>query len=126
MNNLMLSRRFFLTCMPLTLSACASPLRTSFVPVPVFSSSLNSDIYDRVDNEPFSVDAIDTSELDYQYFRQRVPYSSSYTPGTVVIDPTSKFLYLVEENGQATRYGVGVGREGFGWSGTARVGRKAI
>ena len=45
-------------------------------------------------------------------------------PGTIVVDPGSHFLYLVENNGQAIRYGVGVGGEGFGWSGTATIHSK--
>ena len=45
-------------------------------------------------------------------------------PGTVVVDPGNHFLYLVQNNGQAIRYGVGVGGEGFGWSGTATIHSK--
>ena len=41
-------------------------------------------------------------------------------PGTIVIDSGEKFLYLVLRGGKARRYGVGVGKEGFGWSGTKR------
>ncbi|MGE7418330.1 L,D-transpeptidase, partial [Methylobacterium tarhaniae] len=52
-------------------------------------------------------------------------YSRAEPPGTLVVDPGNKFLYLVRENGRALRYGVGVGRAGLAWSGTARVGRKA-
>ena len=49
----------------------------------------------------------------------------TYDPGTIVIDTGSRFLYLVLEDGKARRYGVGVGRTGFGWTGTVNVGRKA-
>ena len=45
-------------------------------------------------------------------------------PGTVIVDPGNHFLYLVQNNGQAIRYGVGVGGEGFGWSGTATIHSK--
>jgi lipoprotein-anchoring transpeptidase ErfK/SrfK len=54
-----------------------------------------------------------------------VDYATEHEPGTIVIDPAEKFLYLVKEDGKARRYGIGVGREGFGWSGTTHVGRKA-
>ena len=47
------------------------------------------------------------------------------SPGTITIDTTNRYLYLSIENGQAIRYDVGVGREGFEWSGLAKVGRKA-
>lgn len=46
-------------------------------------------------------------------------------PGTIVIDTHSRHLYLIRPNGQAIQYGIGVGRQGFEWKGSARVGRKA-
>ena len=46
-------------------------------------------------------------------------------PGTIIVDTNNKFLYLVEPVDKATRYGIGVGREGFGWSGVVKVQRKA-
>ncbi len=120
-----LSRRSFIIGAPLVLSACANVVKVN---IPQMVSTQNSFplIYDEISSEPFPVEAIDISELDPQFLRQRVPYSSRYLPGTVVIDPNARFLYLVENDGQATRYGVGVGREGFGWSGTAKIGRKAV
>ena len=63
--------------------------------------------------------------IDPKYLPQRVAYASSEKPGTIVIDTVGRYLYLVEEGGQATRYGVGVGREGFAWSGTEKITRKA-
>jgi lipoprotein-anchoring transpeptidase ErfK/SrfK len=57
--------------------------------------------------------------------RKIVPSGFSYEPGTVVIDTGNRFLYLLMEDGQALRYGVGVGRQGFEWSGSATIGRKA-
>jgi lipoprotein-anchoring transpeptidase ErfK/SrfK len=56
---------------------------------------------------------------------QRVRYSGNEKAGTIVIQSEDKFLYLVEGNGTAMRYGVGVGREGFGWHGNVKIGRKA-
>ena len=60
-----------------------------------------------------------------QYMRKKVRISTKERPGTIIIDTNRKFLYFIEGNGRATRYGVGVGREGFGWAGTVKVGRKA-
>jgi len=57
--------------------------------------------------------------------RQVVDYSSRQTPGTVIIDTRNTFLYLVLNDRQALRYGIGVGREGFTWSGEQTVARKA-
>ena len=56
--------------------------------------------------------------------RQVVDYVSHEAPGTVVIDTGNTFLYLVLNGGQAMRYGIGVGREGFTWSGEQSVARK--
>jgi lipoprotein-anchoring transpeptidase ErfK/SrfK len=62
--------------------------------------------------------------FDPRYERQEVAYSGPEAPGTVVIDTENKFLYLVQEDGRATRYGVGVGREGFGWTGSEKISLK--
>jgi lipoprotein-anchoring transpeptidase ErfK/SrfK len=56
--------------------------------------------------------------------RQTVSYSTQYPPGTVVINTAERRLYLVLPNGQALRYGIGVGRDGFRWSGVHRVSAK--
>ncbi len=63
--------------------------------------------------------------IDRAYLPKLVDFDMSYAPGTVVVDTASRFLYLVLENGRAKRYGVGVGRDGFGWTGRVSVGRKA-
>jgi len=62
--------------------------------------------------------------LDPRYAPHRVAYSSEYEPGTVVVDPRARFLYLVMRPGVARRYGVGVGKAGRAWSGYAMIGRK--
>jgi lipoprotein-anchoring transpeptidase ErfK/SrfK len=63
-------------------------------------------------------------EADPAFARRVVTYPSPAPPGTIVVDPGSHFLYLVQGGGQAIRYGVGVGSEGFGWSGLAMVHSK--
>ncbi len=63
-------------------------------------------------------------ELDPAFARRTVAYPSPERPGTIIVDPGSHFLYLVQGGGQAIRYGVGVGSEGFGWSGLAMVHSK--
>lgn len=60
-----------------------------------------------------------------EFLPQMVMYQTREKPGTVVIDTNARFLYLVMEGGQALRYGVGVGREGFAWQGVEKVSRKA-
>ena len=62
--------------------------------------------------------------LDPKYAKQMVDYHGKEDPGTVVIDTPNKFLYLVQGDGKALRYGVGVGRPGFTWSGVKSVSAK--
>ena len=65
------------------------------------------------------------AQLDPRFQRQIVSFSTNEAPGTVIIDTPNTFLYYVLGNGQAIRYGIGVGREGFTWSGVKHVERKA-
>lgn len=67
----------------------------------------------------------ETFEVDPVYVPQEVPFPPGHAAGTIVVDTASRFLYLVQEEGRARRYGIGVGRAGLAWSGTAEVGRKA-
>jgi lipoprotein-anchoring transpeptidase ErfK/SrfK len=62
-------------------------------------------------------------ELPAQFRRQVVNYQTVEPPGTIIIDTPHTYLFLVLGNGQAMRYGIGVGREGFTWSGTERISR---
>jgi lipoprotein-anchoring transpeptidase ErfK/SrfK len=80
--------------------------------------------YGPVFGEPFPVPAVNLSQIDPAFLVKAVPYAGAEPPGTVVINPSSRYLYLVQEGGRAIRYGVGVGREGFGWSGTATIKSK--
>ena len=57
--------------------------------------------------------------------KKLVKYKTRERPGTIVIDTSKRKLYFVLKKGKAMRYGVGVGRRGFEWAGTAKVGRKA-
>jgi lipoprotein-anchoring transpeptidase ErfK/SrfK len=57
--------------------------------------------------------------------RETVAYDGPHAPGTIIVNTTERRLYYVLEDGVAIRYGVGVGREGFQWSGTHRITRKA-
>jgi len=66
-----------------------------------------------------------TFELPARLRRQVVNYATREAPGTVIIDTPNTYLYLVLGNGQAMRYGIGVGRDGFTWSGVQSVTKKA-
>jgi lipoprotein-anchoring transpeptidase ErfK/SrfK len=82
------------------------------------------DLYGPVPDEPFPIPGLRPSQVKPEFLRTEVLYETAETPGTLVVDPQSRYLYLVRGGGWATRYGVGVGRSGFGWSGTATVGDK--
>jgi len=64
-------------------------------------------------------------KINPRYLPQRVSFKGRYKPGTVVVDPRNHFLYLVERGGKARRYGVGVGRAGLAFRGSATIARKA-
>jgi len=62
--------------------------------------------------------------FDPKFEKQVVDYSGKESAGTIVVDTPNKFLYLVQGNGKAMRYGIGVGRPGFTWSGTKQISAK--
>ena len=82
-------------------------------------------MYAAIPDEKFPVPAVDLSKLKPTHFRTEVDDPTGERPGTIVVVTSTRYLYLVQEEGRAIRYGVGIGREGFTWSGRASVGRKA-
>jgi len=82
-------------------------------------------MYGPVPEEKFPIPAVDASKIDPKYYRRTVPYDSNETAGTIIVDPKNYYVYRIEGEGNATRYGANVGRAGFLWSGEAYVGRKA-
>lgn len=76
-------------------------------------------------DERFPLPATDITKVDSKFFRQQVRYDTPERPGTIVVDTANRFLYLVQEDGMAMRYGIGVGKAGLEFEGAARVGRKA-
>jgi len=76
-------------------------------------------------NEKFPLPPVDLRQIDPAFWRTEVDDPTGASPGTIVVDTGSRHLYLVQEGGRAIRYGVGVGKEGFAWSGWGHIGRKA-
>jgi lipoprotein-anchoring transpeptidase ErfK/SrfK len=62
--------------------------------------------------------------MDPRFFRRVLDYSTQEKPGSIVIDTRGRYLYYVEAQGRAIRYGIGVGRTGFTWSGIKTVSQK--
>jgi lipoprotein-anchoring transpeptidase ErfK/SrfK len=67
----------------------------------------------------------DTAQVRSDFRRQVVNYPTKEAPGTIIVDTPNTYLYLVMPGGKAMRYGIGVGREGFTWSGVKTIERKA-
>ena len=78
-----------------------------------------------IDERPGHVPDPRQERLPAAYQRQAVFYRSNEPPGTIIVDTADRYLYLVQGNNRAIRYGIGVGREGFQWQGLLKVTRKA-
>ncbi len=107
-----------------SLAACgARPRNAGLAPV---TPSPFATMYGPLPYERFPLGAINLAKIDEKFLRREVNYPTSEKVGTLVVDTRNYYLYLVLENGRAMRYGVGLGRVGFEWSGRAIVARKAI
>ncbi|MDR1828414.1 MAG: L,D-transpeptidase [Methylobacteriaceae bacterium] len=127
----MITRRSLFTILAaLPLAACQSTAqqaeprrnrRMNYAPV-----SEDSWYIGAIPDDPVDIPTVDWALMPEEFRRQRVLYLGRERPGTIVIDTSQRFLYYVEGGGVATRYGIGVGKEGYAFQGTARVGRKAV
>jgi lipoprotein-anchoring transpeptidase ErfK/SrfK len=81
-------------------------------------------IYGEVKDLDFVVPTVNYSQVNSSFLRKNIAYATPEAAGTIVIDPANHYLYHVEGGGRATRYGVGVGREGFVWAGEATIHSK--
>jgi lipoprotein-anchoring transpeptidase ErfK/SrfK len=98
----------------------------STVPQPVEAPQTREAWYiGEIPDEPFNIPKVDLALVPPEFRRQLVDYDGPERAGTVVIDTHQRFLFLVREDRTAIRYGIGVGRAGFTWSGIAVIKRKA-
>jgi lipoprotein-anchoring transpeptidase ErfK/SrfK len=72
----------------------------------------------------YPIEPVDPALIEPRFRRQVVEFGDLVKPGTIIVDPAAHFLYHVREHRQAVRYGVGVGRDGFAWSGKAEIRMK--
>ena len=100
------------------LSACGAPQQVSQMPKPADPR------YAEVVDEGNVIAAVDPGYLTERTTRTEVAYPAADAPGTIVVDPFARFLYLVQPGNRAIRYGIAVGREGYGFSGDAAIHRK--
>lgn len=107
------------------LSACAQTVpEPPRIETPKVDPSVVS-MYAPIQDGDETVPGVDASKMDPKNVRQVVDYKTGHPPGTIVVDPYARFLYLVMENGKAMRYGVGVAKAGMEFKGEADITRKA-
>ncbi len=78
-------------------------------------------MYGPMEDDGFQIPAVPWQKIDQQFLRQIVPDPTGARPGTVIVDTASHHLYVVQDGGMSIRYGVGLGRQGFEWSGDAVI-----
>ena len=78
-----------------------------------------------IGDEPGRISSEEATITDGPFARQVVFFRSTEAPGTLVVHTSERFIYVVMGNSRALRYGLGVGREGFQWSGLVKISRKA-
>ncbi|MBS3652548.1 L,D-transpeptidase [Pseudaminobacter sp. 19-2017] len=121
-------RAFVVGAGALALSGCVStpeePSLTVAEPPPPSSKPTVPPMYYEMPNERFPIAEVDIAKLDQRFWRTEVDYPTQEKPGTLIVDTPAKYLYHVKANGRATRYGIGVGRDGFAWAGQAIVAYK--
>ena len=127
------SRRRFLslaaTASAAGLAGCVAPNTVSRIipPMPSMPSLPNGRtpeldaMYGQIEDGGFGIPAVPYWKIPSRFYRQQVVDPTGETPGTVVVDTPSRFLYLVEPGGMAMRYGVGIGRDGFSWGGEGTI-----
>lgn len=121
----LISRRIFLAGLPLALAACTTTGRGRLPEEPSIDPAYVS-MYGPLPQEQFPIPAINIRKVDPQFWRQEVAYESGEAAGTIVVNTPSRFLYLVQTDGRAMRYGIGVGKnEALQFKGTATINRKA-
>ncbi|MBM1171542.1 L,D-transpeptidase [Microvirga arabica] len=119
--------RLLALILPAALAACNTT--ASAPPQPMAAAPavdpVTAERYAAVTTDKHPVPGVDPTTLKPRNVRQLVDYATAEKPGTIVIDTNARFIYLVQEGGKALRYGVGVGKEGLEFKGTATVNRKA-
>jgi len=116
-----LSRRAVMWGLPASAACLSWGARAAAQPAipPVYQT-----VYGPIDTDLYPIPGVRLSQIDPAFLRRLVPYETAEAPGTIVVDPQGHYLYHVQAGGMAMRYGVGVGRSGFSWSGSASIEAK--
>jgi len=125
-NSLKLNTRFAAAAFgALAIGATAFSAPAAAAPLPLFPFFMAPPVEAAPPVQAVPSDEGTVVEMPARLRRQVVNYNTREAPGTIIIDTPNTYLYLVMGNGQAMRYGIGVGRDGFTWSGTQTITRKA-
>ena len=114
---------FGLAALGICLAALAAPNMSAATTPTVIEGPTAADEM-KVDDQPGYVPSAESEQLDPQYQRQMVFYRTTEPPGTIIVQTSEKYLYLVQGGNRALRYGIGVGRDGFQWKGLVKIARK--
>jgi lipoprotein-anchoring transpeptidase ErfK/SrfK len=114
-------RPFFMLLLMAFMATAMTAMQVTQQPAAARTATETMDIGD----EPGRISTEEVKITEGPFARQMVFFRSSEAPGTVVVHTSERFLYIVAGNNRALRYGLGVGREGFQWSGLVRISRKA-
>ncbi len=128
-NKTQISRRVFTTggvsLLGLTLAGCSGASKTGTETKAVSTSTQRLALmYGPLPNEKFPIPAIHLKQLDSKFYRQQVDFDTNEKVGTIIVNTKNFYCHLVQENGKAMRYGVGLGKAGFEWSGRAQIAWK--
>src|SRR6516225_2482319 len=102
--------------------AAAIAAATAVLPSALVSAAQQEEM--NVQDQPGYVPSAEEEQLSGAYEKQEVFFRTTEASGTIIIDTQNRFLYLVQGDNRALRYGIGVGREGFQWSGLQKIARK--
>lgn len=120
-------RHFLLGASALALTGCVSTGETKRPAAELAANKVKPVVppmYYAVWDEGYQIPEVDVSKIPEKFWRTEVDYLTDEKPGTVIVDTPNKYLYHVKPGGRATRYGIGVGKDGYAWSGRAKIAYK--
>ncbi len=120
-------RHFLLGASALALTGCVSTGETKRPAAELAANKVKPvtpPMYYAVWDEGYQIPEVDVSKIPEKFWRAEVDYMTDEKPGTVIVDTPNKYLYHIKPGGRATRYGIGVGKDGYAWSGRAKIAYK--
>ena len=135
MSDANITRRYFLTSSSMAAAALVAGCETAPAPKPNFTPPPAAPVtpgarryaamYGPISDGGFQIPAVPWEKINNRFLRQEVANSTGVGPGKVVVETSNHYLYFTMPGGRAMRYGVGLGRAGFEWSGAGDIRRKS-